>query len=113
MKATKKIVSIICVMMIALSTLALTGCGKDSKSIVGQWVYKLGNSEYVYTFNDDGTGSYNAFGVEMKFTYEDDGENVSILYDGNTVASKYAYKVEGKKLTIKDSFGIDVVYTKK
>ena len=112
MKATKKIVSIICVMMIALSTLALTGCGKESNSIVGEWVYG-GSTEYVYKFNSDGTGSYGAYGIEMKFTYEDDGENVSILYDGNTMASKYAYKIEGKKLIIKDSLGNDVEYNRR
>lgn len=113
MKATKKIVSVICVMMIALSALAFTGCGSKGGSIVGQWVYKLGDSEYVYTFNDDGTGSYSAWGIEAKFTYEDDGENVTILYDGTTLSQTYGYKVDGKKLTIKDSYGLDVVYNKK
>ena len=49
----------------------------------------------------------------MEFTYEDNGEQVEILYTGNTVAGKYKYRIEGKKLIIKDSFDNDVEYTKK
>ena len=49
----------------------------------------------------------------MNFTYEDKETEISILYNGNTTASTLEYKIEGKKLTIKDSFGSDVVYIKK
>ena len=49
----------------------------------------------------------------MKFTYEDDGKKVSILYNGNTVASDFEYRIEGDKLIIKDSFGKDVEYKRK
>ena len=113
MKAMKKIISIVCIVMIALSSLVFTGCGKESNSVVGEWVYKLGDSEYIFKFNEDGTGSYTAWGNEAKFTYEDDGENISILYDGTTSANKYSYKVDRKKLTFTDSYGINVEYTKK
>ena len=59
------------------------------------------------------TGSYTAGGTEMKFTYEDDGEEVTITYEGNTKSSIYSYKVEDNKLIIKDSFGNEVEYLKK
>lgn len=93
----------------------MSGCNERHKSekvdssIIGSWEH----SGYVYTFNKDKTGSYDANGAKMNFTYEDDGVQVSILYDGNTSASDFAYKIEGKKLIIKDSFGNDVEYTKK
>lgn len=87
-----------------------SGCGrKDTNTIVGSWDH----SGFVYTFNKDKTGSYDALGNKMSFTYEDDGKKVSILYTGNTAASSYEYKIEGKKLIIKDSFGQDVEYTRK
>lgn len=113
MKATKKIVSVICVMMIALSALAFTGCGKDKNSIVGEWVYKSNDSEYVYIFNEDGTGCYSAWGINTDLTYEIDGENISISYSGNAFPSKYGYKINKKELTLKDSYGIEVIYTRK
>ena len=105
--------------LIITSVFVVTACDKEKKDndkkdtksskIVGSWEH----TGYTYTFNSDKTCSYKYGETEMNCTYEDDGEKVSILYDGNTVASEYEYKVEGSKLTIKDSFGDDVVYTKK
>lgn len=97
-----------------IAVVTLVGCGSKSedKGLIGSWEYK-DYSGYVYTFNEDKTGSYSAFGTEMKFTYEDNGKEVTILYDGNTDASTFEYKIDGKELTIKDSFGSDVVYVKK
>ena len=48
----------------------------------------------------------------MPFTYTDDGESVSILYDGNTDANVFAYTISGKTLCIEDSFGEIVEYQK-
>jgi len=97
-----------------ITVITLAGCGSKNKDkgLVGSWEYKDA-SGYVYTFNEDKTGSYTAFGTEMKFTYEDKGTEVSILYDGNTMESTFEYKIEGNQLTIKDSFGNDVIYVRK
>lgn len=97
-----------------VALVTLVGCGSkgDSNSIVGTWEYES-NSQYVYTFNADKTGSYNAYGTEMKFTYEDNGKEVSILYTGNTDASTYKYRIEKNKLIINDSVGSEVTYIKK
>ena len=107
MKILKKLLLVIVVLVGAF---ALVGCG-NTKSIIGSWKYKDGG--YTYTFNKDKTGSYTIGSTVMKFTYEDDGKKVSILYEGNTIASEYEYKIDGKKLIIKDSFGSDVEYIKK
>ncbi|MBR5976585.1 MAG: hypothetical protein IK046_02125 [Clostridia bacterium] len=84
--------------------------GKKSSggSIVGEWTYVFG--DYVYKFDKDGKGSYTAGSTVMNFTYTDNGDSVEILYDGNTVASTYKYRVEGDKLFIEDSFGEEVEY---
>ncbi|MBE6737131.1 MAG: hypothetical protein E7566_00535 [Ruminococcaceae bacterium] len=76
--------------------------------LVGSWVSE-DMPDYVYVFNADGTGTYSV----LKFTYEDLGEKISILFDGNTVASEFEYTIEGNKLTLIDSFGEPVVYIKK
>lgn len=110
----KLLVSIGLIIMLAASVFALSGCGKnedkkDQKPLIGSWEH----SGFMYTFNDDNTGSYTVYGTPMNFTYEDDGSKVKILYKGNTIPGTYEYKIDGKKLIIKDSFGSDVVYEKK
>ena len=56
-------------------------------------------------------------GMLEKFDYDttlnEYGDKLSILYDGNTAPFETTYKVEGNKLTIKDSLDEDVVYNKK
>lgn len=105
----KSILTIGIILILASFMLILTGCGSEEKGLVGKWGY----GSYVYTFNADKTGTYDASGTEMKFTYEDDGAKVSILYEGNTAPLVLEYKIDGKILTIKDSFGSDVTYEKK
>ena len=100
---------IVLVLVIMIGITCLVGCGKDKITLVGSWDH----SGYVYTFNSDKTGNYDALGRKSEFTYEDDGEKITILYTGNTVASTYEYKIEGDKLIIKDSFGADIEYTRK
>lgn len=104
--------------LIALTTFVLvimTGC-KDSKSIVGKWGYYDGKNvkdDVYYEFGKDNKGSYSFYGSNMKFTYEDKGNKVSIKYDGNTSASEFEYSIDKDTLTIKDSFGSDVIYKRK
>ncbi len=110
----KKFLAILMVLMMVLSLAACDGGkGKEEETLtlVGQWEYESGG--YTYTFNEDGTGTYSFGGTEMKFTYEDKGNAFSLLYDGNTDATDYEYVIEGKTLTVTDSFGSPVVYTRK
>lgn len=98
----------------AIITLFLTGCGK--KGLIGDWAYFNGsstNSSMYYTFKDEKSGSYNFGGGSRNFTYEDDGKTLTILYDGDTLSSTFEYKLDGDTLTIKDSFGSDVIYKRK
>lgn len=88
---------------------SLTGCGKKENTIVGKWAH----GSYVYTFNEDKTCSYDASGTKMECTYEVDGDNLSILYKGNTAPFKTTYKIDGNKLNIKDSFDNDTIYERK
>lgn len=94
---------------ILVGVISLTGCNKAKKTIVGKWAH----DSYVYTFNKDKTCSYDAAGTKMECTYEIDGENLSILYKGNTAPFKTTYSIDGDKLNVKDSFGSDTIYTRK
>ena len=90
--------------------LTITGCNQQKKDpIIGSWAHE----SWVYTFNEDKTCSYEYSGSKMECTYEIDGENLSILYKGNTAPFKTTFKIENNKLTIKDSLNKDVVYDKK
>ena len=60
---------------------------------VGKWAH----GSYVYTFNADGTCSYDAAGTLMKCTYKTDGDKLSIQYEGKNMAS----------------FDNDTIYTRK
>ena len=99
-------------LLVITSVFMLVGCnkGKSKESLVGTWEHTSG---YVYTFNEDKTGTYSLGEAKMEFTYEDKGEEVEILFKGNSSPSKFKYRIEGKKLIIKDSFDKDVEYTKK
>lgn len=112
MKSTKKLLSVLVIAIMAIAALTLTGCENkknSAPSLIGSWDH----SGYVYKFNEDKTGSYSAYSTEMKFTYEDKGDKVVISYEGTTSPNEFGYRIEGNKLIIKDSFGEDVVYTKK
>lgn len=102
----KKFKGLLVIFAFAFILVGITGCG--DKGLVGTWKY----GSFAYTFNDDNTGYYDVAGTKMKFKYEDDGKKVKITYNGNTTGSTYEYKIEGKKLIIKDSFGNNVEYKK-
>ena len=93
-------------LVLFITVFTLVGCGAK-KGIVGKWEYEGGM--YVYTFNEDGTGSY----AGRNFTYTIDGDKISILYDGSTMPFESTYKIDGNKLNILDSNGKDTIYNRK
>ena len=72
-------------------------------------------SGMVYTFNADGSGTYDMFGEVMKFTYEADGAVLKITYtdEGVDVPTELAYTIDGDTLNVKDSLGNDTIYKRK
>lgn len=86
---------------------------EGGNDIVGTWASQDYNGAYIYTFNDNGTGNYDASGTQMPFTYTISDGKLSILYDGNTAPMELEYSVSGSVLNVKDSFGSDTLYDKK
>ena len=81
-------------------------------SIVGEWKNTLEGFDFIYTFNADGSGKYDAAGTLMPFTYTIDGDKISILYEGDTVSFDTTFSVNGDTLNVVDSMGEDTLYTK-
>lgn len=104
-------------LVLSVSVITLSACNKkDSASnssknpLVGSWKYEGGN--FTYTFKDDGTGTYNAAGNLMEFTYTTDENKIAITYTGNTAAFETEYSIDGDTLNVKDSLGNDTLYKK-
>ena len=112
----KKIIQKISLLTILVfAVVFMTACGK-SNSIVGTWNYYNGSTtsnDIYYTFEKGGNGSYTYSGNTRSFTYEDRGTKVIIKYDGDTQSSEFDYSISDGTLTIKDSFGSDVIYKRK
>lgn len=109
----KKILSLICLLFV--SVLLVSGCSKD-EGVVGTWNYlndgKTRN-DIAYVFNKDNTGSYNFSNMENKFTYEVNGNTITLNYENGGGTNTFEFSIENNILTIKDSFGVDVTYKKK
>ena len=83
-------------------------------SLVGSWDFAA-LSGMVYTFNADGTGSYDMFGEVMNFTYEADGSTLKLTFTDEDVdvPTELAYTIDGDTLNVKDSLGNDTIYKRK
>ena len=123
------IIKIIAVLFVVMITAAFAGCNNDqteessfilteseevinSDPLVGKWQSeKLSN--YVYTFNDDGTGQYDMAGKVLKLTYSTDEGKITLnfLEEGYTPVT-LNYILDGDSLNIKDSFGKDTFYVR-
>ena len=83
----------------------------EEVTLVGQWEYTGGG--YVYTFNEDGTGTYDTGAAKLEFTYTYTDTVLSITYTGNTVPTELEYSIDGTVLNVKDSSGNDTLYNRK
>lgn len=99
---------LLAVLSLVVFVFTLSACGSKDP-LVGTWDY----NGYVYTFNEDKTGTYLVWGTEMKFTYETKENKISILYEGNEEPLELEYRIEKNTLIVVDSFGSEVKYEKK
>ena len=115
MKATKTLAF---ALILAIACLLLAACGAGAGGeaagdpLVGSWASEDFDGAFIYTFNEDGTGNYDASGTDMPFTYTAEDGMLSILFDGDTMSLDTEYTIDGTKLTVKDSMGEDVIYNK-
>ena len=101
--------SLLIVLFVVVGCVILTGCKKNAKNpIIGKWAH----GSFIYTFNEDGTCSYDAAGTMMKCTYKTDGNKLSILYEGMDTSFDTTYSIDNNKLNVKDSMGNNTYYDK-
>ena len=94
---------------------ALVGCGKSNsnKEIVGQWKNDEYGYDFIYTFNEDGTGEYDAAGSIMKFKYTINEDKISFEYTDEDMATlDTTFSIDGDTLNVKDANNEDTLYKK-
>ena len=105
------------IMLAALVMSAICACGggggaADPKEpFVGKWANASGNA--VYEFKADGTGSFTVSeSAVTEFTFEVTDNKIKLTYTSAAEPSEFEFKIEGDVLTIQDSYGNGVEYTK-
>ena len=98
----KFITAIAIILVISCLFLTLTGCGA---SIKGTWTDASG---YIsYTFESGGKGTMTTMGVNAPFTYEIDGDKITIS------GVQYTFEIDGNQLTLRSELlGVSTTYTK-
>ena len=99
----KRVLLILTVFVVVFFT---TSC-KKTNSIVGTWESDLG---LIYTFNADGTGTYNIIESTLKFTYKIEDNTISILYESDTIPYKAEFSIKNDILEFSDD---DYFYRRK
>ena len=90
----------------------------QTNSIVGVWKYydpeypgMSSSIDFIYAFNADGTGTYTMSTSVMPFTYETNGNTLTINYeDSGTFETEF--ELNGDVLNVKDSSNADTLYKK-
>ena len=101
--------------LVVVMCFALVGCGKanSNKEIVGQWKNDETGYDFIYTFNKDGTGEYDAAGTIMKFKYTINGDKISFKYtDEDMETLDTTFSIDGDTLNVKDVSNEDTLYKK-
>lgn len=102
--------NVLLLILVVIGCIVITGCKKEEskKPIVGKWAH----GSFIYTFNEDGSCSYDVSGKLMKCTYKTDGSKLSILYEGMDTTFDTTFSIEDNKLNVKDTMGNNTYYDK-
>lgn len=93
------------VLIIVAIVFFINACKPKQPSVVGKWKSIDAENEYYYLFNQDKTCSYEMLVARLDCTYEIDGDNINILYNGNDTTSTFQYHFEENTLIIQDESG--------
>ena len=81
--------------------------------LFGKWNAEGSSWYYDFTSDTEGLYGYHYDSIDypaQKFTYVDNGDHLTITYEGFTTGMDLNYRLEGNKLIVTDSFGTDVTY---
>jgi len=80
-------------------------------ALIGAWGWN-GHRVCGYFFAPEGKGSYIFCGGEKTFEYQDNGDSVTVHFTGDLLPNLFRYDIDGDRLSIEDSFGSRVIYTR-
>jgi len=80
-------------------------------ALIGAWGWN-GHQDCGYFFAPEGKGSYIFCGGEKTFEYQDNGDSVTVHFTGDLLPNLFRYDIDGDRLSIEDSFGSRVIYTR-
>ena len=102
------------IVLLLTSMFILTGCFEKQEPIVGMWQSEYSGYTFTYFFNKNKTGKYTYGDTVLEFTYEVREDNkVAITYKGQSTPWITTYKIDGKTLSIVDSYGSEIKYERK
>ena len=118
----KKSISLICALVLIISVLSLSACGKDKKSIIGTWVGNIGHFDYSngITFYKDGSftltyddpyfssegvidGTYNIIrdGTAIQLNRADRSYNSTIIMEYKLLSNnRLVFIIDGREYTL-------------
>ena len=98
MKILKRVLALALVLVMSLS---LVACGS---SIEGTWSVEEDGVKGSWTFEDEGKGKMSIGGMSVDFTYETDGDELTITTElmGQKSEDTYTYEIDGDTLTLKN-----------
>lgn len=79
--------------------------------LLGTWCWN-DHTDCGYLFSSDGKGAYYFCGGEKPFEYTDNGDSVTVHFIGDLFPNRFRYTVKEDVLSIEDSFGDEVIYTR-
>ena len=82
---------------------------KSDSSLIGSW----DRNNMVYTFNEDGSCTYDMNGRVKNCNYETNKGEITITFESGSTPYVSSYKIEDDKLILKDSSGTDDIFIKK
>ena len=113
-RTTVSIIALTLCVLFAASCFAACGSANGAKSaLIGSWdsVEAPGT---VYTFNEDGTGTLDASGAVMNFTYTDKDGKLDLTYEGTSAPVTNTYTIKDNVLSITDdAMQTTLTYNKK
>ena len=103
----------LCLLFAASCFVACGGSDNGKSALIGSWdsVEAPGT---VYTFNEDGSGTLDASGTVLKFTYTDKDGKLDLTYEGTTAPLTSTYTIKDSVLSVTDdSTQTTLTYKKK
>lgn len=94
----------ICVLFAFILMLSALGCDtKPANPLVGKWIYKEDDAEYLWDFKADGNLLLNYVNAKFDAKYtivDEDSFTVKITVGEDTETMEFDYKINGDTLTL-------------